>query len=213
MIVLVTGSRNWTDEWTIRDRLFGVHCEHNVAVEYGWYVERGALRMSGPVYVTCQRDGCDEPLTSRHANARYCSDACKSAAYKARTGYTLHATREPCQTRKSSGGPSGLQVSYRKAVEVVADFLTHELAPVAFTTSTTRIAEIVLAQALSDRQLQRLASQANKRSETAANTVHSVVQESGAAAHERYGPKTTGGQTPMAQFRQDTACPQRSESR
>ncbi len=77
-------------------------------------------------YRLCARLGCDEPLTSRHANARYCSDACKSAAYKARTGYTLHATREPCQTRKSSGGPSGLQVSYRKAVEVLADFLTHE---------------------------------------------------------------------------------------
>ncbi len=101
----------------------------------------------------CARLGCDEPLTSRHANARYCSDACKSAAYKARTGYALHATRTPCQTRKSSGGPSGLQVSYRKAVEVVADFLTGPRLP---REGAERVAACLLTQALSDKQRARL---------------------------------------------------------
>lgn len=70
---------------------------------------------------SCQRTGCMNVLDGMRRDARYCSNACKTAAYKARTGYTLQALRKGRQTRKNS--QSGLQVSYRKAVEKIA----HEL--------------------------------------------------------------------------------------
>jgi hypothetical protein len=92
----------------------------------------------------CLRAGCDNPAAS-HANARYCSNACKSAAYKDRTGYWLTAHRKACQTRKRSGR----QLSYRKTVDVLAAYLAPFLPT---TVDPWTEAESVLRPALSDRQ-------------------------------------------------------------
>jgi hypothetical protein len=73
---------------------------------------------------TCERDGCENQLDEMHGGARYCSNACKTAAWRDRTGYRLLGVRKPSQTRKSRR--SGRQISYRKAVEVLAAHLAAE---------------------------------------------------------------------------------------
>lgn len=76
--------------------------------------------------MTCAREGCPNPMLAAHGNARYCSDACKSAAWRAKTGYRLTGTSNACQTRKSRR--SGRQISYRKALEALTTEL-ERLAP------------------------------------------------------------------------------------
>lgn len=63
---------------------------------------------------TCAHAGCTNPVTSRDPRALYCSNAHKSAAWRARTGYRLTGTQTAGQTRKRRGGPSGPQLSYHK---------------------------------------------------------------------------------------------------
>lgn len=46
--------------------------------------------------MTCAREGCDASLDGLRSDARYCSSACKSAAWKARHGYEV---RTPYQTQ------------------------------------------------------------------------------------------------------------------
>ena len=72
----------------------------------------------------CAFEGCHERLDDAHGNARYCCDAHKSAAWKAKAGYSLVGTVNACQTRKYEGRRrSGRQISYRKAVDAVATHL------------------------------------------------------------------------------------------
>jgi hypothetical protein len=68
---------------------------------------------------TCARDGCPNPVTSRHASARYCSDACKSAQWRADAGYRVVGVRKACQTPKKRRRQSGMQVSWAKAVAIL----------------------------------------------------------------------------------------------
>jgi hypothetical protein len=88
--------------------------------------------------------GCGASLEGRKPEARFASDACRSRAWKDRTGYS-HQDRE-------NGGNgaqkrhSGLQVSYRKAVEI----LHAELG------TPKHALELALAEALSHRQRERL---------------------------------------------------------
>lgn len=112
---------------------------------------------------SCAREGCHNPVRSTRSNAAYCSNACKSAAWRDRTGYTLTATRKPSQTRRKCSGPSGTQLSWRKTVKVVAQ-LIQALAREPDTLARyandpekcTRLAELTLQGALSDRQRERL---------------------------------------------------------
>lgn len=72
---------------------------------------------------TCARDGCNNPVTSKHASARYCSDACKSAQWRADAGYRVVGVRKACQTPKKRRRQSGMQVSWAKAVQTLAGVL------------------------------------------------------------------------------------------
>lgn len=96
---------------------------------------------------TCERDGCENQLDEMHGGARYCSNACKTAAWRDRTGYRLLGVRKPSQTRKSRR--SGRQVSYRKAVEALAgDYIAMGMLPSVAAQRAVR----VLAPTLPERQ-------------------------------------------------------------
>lgn len=73
---------------------------------------------------TCARNGCDNHVRSRHARARYCSNACKSQGWRDREGYVLTAVRKACQTPKRRATRDGngmrLYVSTAEARELAA---------------------------------------------------------------------------------------------
>lgn len=87
---------------------------------------------------------CECSLGEMRRDARYCSPAHRIAASKARRGISVRAVL----TR--SGGPSGLQVSYRKAVEVLYQHIGEPDAVARV------IAEAAMAEALSPAQRARL---------------------------------------------------------
>lgn len=77
---------------------------------------------------TCAREGCPSPLDGLRADARYCGQACRSAEWRARTGYTLQASRKPYQTRiKRPARPSDVRLSYRTLLDVLARELNSPL--------------------------------------------------------------------------------------
>ena len=101
----------------------------------------------------CAHEGCFVPLDGAHGNARYCSGRCRSAAYKARTGYRVVGVRNAPQTRKKTGGESGLQLSWAKAVRVVATQMQND----GYEAEDAEwVARLVLRGALSARQRERL---------------------------------------------------------
>jgi hypothetical protein len=65
--------------------------------------------------------GCKRSLEGKHPSAKYASDAHRAAHWKETTGYTK-PSRENGEngTQNETKKPSGLQVSYRKAVIAVA---------------------------------------------------------------------------------------------
>ena len=96
---------------------------------------------------TCARQGCPQPVTSTHRRARFCSSACKSADWRARSGYVLVGQQEACQTRKKRGGR---QVSYRKAVTAMTEVLVEGYAISPYVAQL--VAESTMTYALSHRQ-------------------------------------------------------------
>lgn len=84
--------------------------------------------MSGPR--TCEH--CGLSLPPERPNRRFCTPACRTAAYRAR------------KASPKRHKPPGLQVSYRRAVDQIAPLLGRKQA------------ERLLAPALSDRQRQQL---------------------------------------------------------
>lgn len=60
---------------------------------------------------------CKASIEGKRSDALYCRDLCRVTASKARRGLAVPAV----PTR--SGGPSGLQVSYRKTVERMATII------------------------------------------------------------------------------------------
>jgi hypothetical protein len=102
----------------------------------------------------CARDGCPQSIDGMRPNAIYCSSACKTAAWKVRAGYRTQGIRNTSRTRKT-GGPSGLQVSYGRAVEAV----TRQLRLIGYSSDSgedVETARMVLREALSDLQRARL---------------------------------------------------------
>jgi hypothetical protein len=89
--------------------------------------------------------GCGLPITSTRANARYATDACKSRAWRAATGYRLAATRK--RVRHGKSGPSGLQLPYARMVRA----LIAEYRDLNLPNAEARAVEMVRRQ-LSDRQ-------------------------------------------------------------
>lgn len=86
--------------------------------------------------------GCGEPLAGRRPEARYATDQCRARDWKAKRGYG------PQRRPGSRTNASGLQVSFRKAVDVLADEFDGYLLPWEI--------ESALKLALPDRQRQRL---------------------------------------------------------
>lgn len=66
----------------------------------------------------CLRDGCMNGILDKQATARFCSDSCRVAQWKADH---LRGRQNGAERRR--GGPSGLQVTYRKAVNVAAQLV------------------------------------------------------------------------------------------
>jgi hypothetical protein len=101
---------------------------------------------------------CEAELVGKRADAVYCDDLCRRAAWAERTGYRAGNGRERLvQPRKSSR--SGLQISYRQAVEVVTLELWAHLRTIGYdgTGEYPRArAERILAQALPTAQRLRL---------------------------------------------------------
>lgn len=109
----------------------------------------------------CAWRECDTSIEGYHGNARYCSGRCRSAAYKDRTGYRLVAVRNPPQTRnfrlrQRSGGQRGLALPWKRAVDTLAEYLTHDSHSADEAQAMTAEATRILAPALSDKQRERL---------------------------------------------------------
>ncbi len=92
----------------------------------------------------CKNRACGRSLAGMRSDAEWCSRACAMAAKRARSA---NAGR--------TSGPSGLQVAYRRMVDVLADE-----GAIVVTTRTRadarRKAERIVREALSDRQRARL---------------------------------------------------------
>lgn len=99
--------------------------------------------------VTCAYCGGRFETTRR---ASYCSTACRTAAWKERTGYADPRQRKACRNGKSRA--SGMQVSYRKAVEAMIELL-ERTEPIRWKLKpgeARSAAEWAMSRALSDRQ-------------------------------------------------------------
>lgn len=86
-----------------------------------------------------------------------CDQVCRAAAWKERVGYG-RLDRPVASQARANGRPkpSGAQVSYRKAVEVLADELRKLNPKLAHPNAARQYAEMVLRDALPVRQRERL---------------------------------------------------------
>lgn len=94
----------------------------------------------------CKLDGCDEPTSPR---AEFCKPAHRAAFWRSR-----HVVAVPVDhPRAGENNRSGSQVSYVKAVDVLAAWLDRSGA--SFGEMAQREAELILRGALSERQAER----------------------------------------------------------
>lgn len=106
----------------------------------------------------CRRVGCFRVLTGRQT--KYCSAACRRAQWAQDTNYRVERPgnaserHHSARSRRGVNARSGLQVSYRRAVRELAAYLAGR--GFVIETSADDIAELVLEQALSDRQRAKL---------------------------------------------------------
>ena len=57
-------------------------------------------------------------MTSNHPAARWCTNACKSAGWKAEHGYAVLGVRKACQTRKTRAPrPSDVRITRQAIVD------------------------------------------------------------------------------------------------
>lgn len=67
-------------------------------------------------------------MTGRRGNAHYATDACRTRAWKDRTGYVDRRGRKPSRNARPRGHrPSDLRVSYSRLVEVLGETVAREL--------------------------------------------------------------------------------------
>lgn len=94
----------------------------------------------------CEREGCGRSFEARR-RARFCSAACRSAAWKAQHGYS--DPRKAAQaSRNGKHGPNrkpDLRISYRKAVELPTPVFEHYA-------NSSSMADELLSSLLTDRQ-------------------------------------------------------------
>lgn len=102
--------------------------------------------------------GCGRSLEGRRPEARYATDKCRARHWKLRTGYGRADQQKGVRTAEAPrSGPSGLQVSYRKAVKRVAELLA--VNGWVQRRDAEHVATLTLRAALPDRQRERLEEQ------------------------------------------------------
>lgn len=99
-------------------------------------------------------DYCEAELVGKRPNALYCSDAHRTAAWKAAHPGWRGNGRER-QQRPRSPHAGGIQISYRKAVEAMAQARAW-MGGVPLRDEHRRWAEAHLSRVLSERQRERL---------------------------------------------------------
>jgi hypothetical protein len=93
----------------------------------------------------CANGDCGASLEGMRSGALYCSATCRTAGWKAREGITGYRAVKASQNGKTKA--SGLQISYRKALEVLGEhFISRG------ETYPSVLARNILKSALSDRQ-------------------------------------------------------------
>lgn len=110
--------------------------------------------------------GCGTPLTGRRADARYAAPACRTRAWKHRTGYTDQRAPKASPRRKTASGPPGLQVPFRKAVTAVTNYLEHQ----PFADDPAATATQILEPALPEAQRARLRARTRETPARASHT-------------------------------------------
>ncbi len=95
----------------------------------------------------CGRAACKADLSGMRSDAEWCSKACAQRVWRGEKRYTA-----------GTSGSSGLQVSYRKSVDVLAATLvvTNERPGYVTQAAARRAAGRLMREALSDRQRARL---------------------------------------------------------
>lgn len=101
-------------------------------------------------------EACRGSLEGRRPNARFCSDACRARAWKAKTHYGPQPVVSKRSGRDGKRANGGLQISYRRAVRKVAIAFYGQI-PMLSWSQAIRAAEETLAEALPARQRERLA--------------------------------------------------------
>jgi hypothetical protein len=97
--------------------------------------------------------GCKRSLEGMRRNAIYATSACRARDWKRREGYADPRRRKASRNgRRQRPKPSGLQVSFPKAVEQLEEYLTQHGHLTPYTT-----ARAILKGALSERQRAKLA--------------------------------------------------------
>lgn len=111
----------------------------------------------------CARPECGRSLRGMRTDAVWCSEACRKRDAREHPAEHAQRRRSPDKApTKRRRRPSGLQISYQRAVRELANELAglppatdHDRAPA----HHRRVAADVLSRALSDRQRQRLAKE------------------------------------------------------
>lgn len=97
---------------------------------------------------------CEAELVGKRHDALYCDDKCRRAGWAERTGYR-RASSGNGRERLRSPHPGGIQISYRKAVEAMAQARAW-MGGVPLRDEHRRWAEAHLSRVLSERQRERL---------------------------------------------------------
>lgn len=77
----------------------------------------------------CENDGCNESLAGRDAAARFCSDRCRAAHWKAAHNYGRHDPPRG-RARHAKKRPPEPRINYTKALEAIGDELAGEPAEI-----------------------------------------------------------------------------------
>lgn len=144
-----------------RCAIHGLHGERTECAVCGGPVEQVAMVPATVLVGEPCACGCGHP---QRPNSDYATDACRTRHWKRETGYV--DPRRPASANAANAAQTrllrpphhgGRQLSYRKTVKVLADYLV-ELDVVGGVAQAERVAETILRRALPARQRRRATS-------------------------------------------------------